>query len=264
MTEINEVRITEILEVIKSSRAISLPLWGKVDGSNLKGDSAASVVTVIDQEVEEFFKKEFARVEPSIDFVGEEYGGNRDAERFWLIAPIDGTGHYVRGTPFCTTMVSLIEHGEVTFSAIYHFVTDEMYYAIKGGGAWRNSEKISVSNRPITESYLVFESKIHKPENMIICNKLREKSAMITMVCSGYEHCMVACGQLEARITLDGYGQDYDFAPGALLIREAGGVVTNINSDVYDYRNTNYIAANPKMFTALTVGESAIFPINKL
>ena len=262
MTELIGIRITEILDIVKASRAISLPLWGNVDGSNLKGESAASVVTVIDQEVEEFLKKEFARVEPTIDFVGEEYGGNREAERFWLIDPIDGTGHYVRGTPFCTTMVSLIEYGEVTFSAIYHFVTDTMFYAIKGGGAWKDDVKISVSTRPITESYLVFESKIHKPENMIICNKLREKSAMISMVCSGYEHCMVASGQLEARITLDGYGQDYDFAPGTLLIHEAGGVVANIGSTLYDYRNTNYIAANPAIFTELTNGENPIFPIS--
>lgn len=261
MSELMGIRITEILEIIKASRAISLPLWGKVDGSNLKGDSAASVVTVIDQEVEEFLKKEFARVEPTIDFVGEEYGGNREAERFWLIDPIDGTGHYVRGTPFCTTMVSLIEHGEVTFSAIYHFVTDEMYYATKGGGAWKDDVKISVSSRPITQSYIVFESNIQKPENMALYQKLCKKSAMITMVCSGYEHCMVASGQLEARLTYDGYGQDYDFAPGALLIREAGGMVANIGSETYDYKNTNYIAANPQVFTALASGENAIFPI---
>ena len=261
MSELTAVRITEILEIIKSSRSISLPLWGNVDGSNLKGDSAASVVTVIDQEVEEFLKKEFAQIEPTIEFVGEEYGGNRNAERFWLIDPIDGTGHYVRGTPFCTTMVSLIEHGEVTFSAIYHFVTDEMYYAIKGGGAWKDDVKISVSNRPITQSYVVFESNITKPENMALYQKLREKCATISMVCSGYEHCMVACGQLEGRLTYDGYGQDYDFAPGTLLIREAGGMVSNIGSETYDYKNTNYIAANPQVFIALTSGENAIFPI---
>ena len=261
MSELTGVRITEILEIIKASRAISLPLWGKVDGTNLKGDSAASVVTIIDQEVEEYLKKEFAQIEPTIDFVGEEYGGNRDAERFWLIDPIDGTGHYVRGTPFCTTMVSLIEHGEVTFSVIYHFVTDTMFYAVKGGGAWRNSEKIFVSNRPIAQSYIVFESNIKKTENMAFYHKLREKCVMISMVCSGYEHCMVASGQLEGRVTFDGYGQDYDFAPGTLLIREAGGTVANIGSTTYDYRKTNYIAANPDVFTSLTKGETAIFPI---
>lgn len=261
MSESHKINVEEILAVIRSSRTFSLPNWGIVDGSQLKDGSAASVVTIADQQVEQFLKTEFARLEPGITFVGEEYGGDRTAERLWLIDPIDGTGHYVRGTPFCTTMVSLIEYGEVTFSAIYHFVTDTMFYATKGGGAWRETQRLSVSSRPYGQSYITFETKLDIPENMSLCNRLRAKSGMITMVCSGYEHCMVASGQLEARITYDGYGQDYDFAPGTLLIREAGGMVANIGVATYDYRNTNYIAANPLVFAALTRGNEAIFPI---
>lgn len=62
---------------------------------------------------------------------------------------------------------------------------------------------------------------------------------------------MVASGKLDARIQFDPWGYDYDFAAGSLLVAEAGGVVTNINSSEYDYRNLDFIAASPKVYKGL-------------
>ena len=78
---------------------------------------------------------------------------------------------------------------------------------------------------------------------------------------SGFEFAMVASGKLDGRLCFDSYGKDYDFAPGSLLVEEAGGVVANIGSREYDYRNGNFIAANPLVFKQLTEGPDAIFPI---
>jgi fructose-1,6-bisphosphatase/inositol monophosphatase family enzyme len=61
----------------------------------------------------------------------------------------------------------------------------------------------------------------------------------------------VASGKLEARICFDGFGEDWDFAPGALLVKEAGGIVRNIGSDSYDYRNHNYIAGSKAVYEDL-------------
>ncbi len=253
----------KFLEAIRSSRSLTLPAHGNVIADDFKGESPASVVTKIDKEVEDYLRDALARVDSTITFVGEEFGGNREAGRFWLCDPIDGTGHFVRGTPFSTTMVALIDNGEAVFSAIYDFALDIMYHAEKGGGAWQDDQAIHVSNRPLTDSYSILETKLHKPNNLELYYKLHAKSCMVNMVCSGYEHAMVAKGQFDARICVDGFGQDYDFAPGALLIQEAGGVVANIGSRTYDYRNTNYIATNSQIFAALTEGESAIFPITE-
>ena len=62
---------------------------------------------------------------------------------------------------------------------------------------------------------------------------------------------MVACGKLDARVGFDPYGKDYDFASGALLVAEAGGIVTNIHKDTYDYRDINHIAGNPVIYEEL-------------
>jgi fructose-1,6-bisphosphatase/inositol monophosphatase family enzyme len=74
---------------------------------------------------------------------------------------------------------------------------------------------------------------------------------------------MVASGKLDGRIMLDPYGKDYDLLPGALLVAEAGGVVANIGSSNYDYKNFNFIAANPAVYHDLTDGNDVIFPLLK-
>jgi fructose-1,6-bisphosphatase/inositol monophosphatase family enzyme len=64
-------------------------------------------------------------------------------------------------------------------------------------------------------------------------------------------------GKIEGRIVYDGFGKDYDFAAGTLLVSEAGGVVKNFGSDKYDYKNLNFIAGNRNTYEVLT-GEDGI------
>lgn len=177
--------------------------------------------------------------------------------------PIDGTGHFVRGLPFCTSMIALIERGRVNFSAIYDFVNDHMYWAELGMGAFCNSERLKVSSRSLGQSYIGWESHLDKEENLQIFMELRNRAILFKAVVSGWEYAMIASGKLDARICFDPYGKDYDFAPGSLLVSEAGGVVANLGSNDYDYRNTNFIAANPVVFKELTEGHEALFPLQK-
>jgi myo-inositol-1(or 4)-monophosphatase len=255
-------KYSDILKIVRSTRDITLPSWGRVEVLNQKDDSAASVVTAIDQEVEQYLATEFKKSFPEVQYVGEEFGGDRTADKFWLVDPIDGTGHYVRGLPYCTTMIALIENGEVSLGIIYDFVNDILYYASKGQGAFANSEPIAVSSREIGQSYVCYESDISKAENFEKYLQFRNLCTPVSHVCAGYEHVLVATGKIEGRIGCDPYGLDYDFAPGALLITEAGGVVTNIGSDQYDYSNPNYIAANPAVHQSLTTGSEALFPVH--
>ena len=177
----------KVLPIIRSTRDMSLPLYGKVEVVAHKDESPNSVVTKVDRDVEEYLKAEFYKIDPTIEFAGEEFGGSRDHKRLWLVDPIDGTLHFVRGMPFCTTMVALIEDGQVTFSAIYDFIHDVMYHAEKGKGAYENGVRISVSDRPINQSVVILETNQSKPGNMEIRNKVREKSAILQMMTAGYE-----------------------------------------------------------------------------
>lgn len=158
-------------------------------------------------------------------------------------------------------MVALIEDGQVVFSAIYDFVNDIMYWAEKGKGAYREDERISVSQRPVRGCCVGIEIKLDKPENEEIRKRVREKALIPSTLTAGYEFTLVATGKIEGRISYDPFGKDFDYVPGTLLVSEAGGVVTNIGSSVYDYRNTNLIAANKAVYDDFTMGDNPIFPI---
>jgi myo-inositol-1(or 4)-monophosphatase len=241
-----------VLPIIREVREMVLPHYGLADIVHKKSTAPSDVVTELDQKVEKFLKDRLAEIYPDIEFVGEEYGGNRDAKKFWLVDPIDGTGHYVRGLPFCSTMLALIEDGAVIFSAIYDFVSDNMYWAEKGKGAFMNETPIQVSSRSIENSYMFYETIYQKEKNQKKFAELASRFHLLKTISAGWEFAMIASGKMEGRISFDPWGKDYDFAPGTFLVSEAGGVVVNINSDKYDYRNTSNIACNKRVFDEIS------------
>lgn len=251
------------LPIFRSVRGILLPKYGHAETVRGKSDSPVDVVTEVDEAVEAYLAQALERALPHISFVGEEGGGDRAAKQFWLCDPIDGTAHYVRGTPFCTSMLSLIDEGRVVFSAIYDFLNDKMYFAERGEGAYCEGTKLSVSDRPLHKAYLDIETKITNPENARIYHALRDRAVVFKTISAGFEFMMIASGKFEARIQLDPWGEDYDFAPGSLLIEEAGGKVANIGSKTFDYKNLNAIMANPVVFKELTEGPDALFPVTQ-
>lgn len=252
-----------VLPLLRDAREFLMSKWGTAEITHQKEGSPVNIVTAVDVQVEQQVKTALEKIFPDISFVGEEQGGNRSANRFWLMDPIDGTQHYVRGLPFCTSMLALVEDGRVMFSAIYDFVNDHMYFAERGSGAYRDTTQLQVSNRSLKESYVAWESNQQKEKNRTMTQHMRERAILFNSVSAGWEFAMVASGKLDARICYEPYGKDYDFAPGSFLVSEAGGIVANIGSSEYDYRNTSLIATNPAIFKELTEGESALFPITK-
>ncbi|MDR3558414.1 MAG: inositol monophosphatase [Candidatus Pacebacteria bacterium] len=256
----------QVIRMVRGTRAMLLPHWGRIVATRQKDSSAASVVTALDEEVERYYARELKKIDPEADFVGEEFGGDRKAKRFWIADPIDGTAHYIRGLPFCTTMLALIEEARVNFSIIYDFINDIVYHARRGEGAYMNDERIHVSERPVTDSYAAYESQFEdpaKPENMEKFLKFNKKTKFFRAITSGYEYILVATGKLEGRICFNPYGEDYDYAPGSLLVSEAGGIVANIGSTKYDFNDYNFIAANKALYKEWTEGEDSIFPTLK-
>ena len=224
--------------------------FGKVEAVAFKS-SPTDLVTELDRKTEQFLADRFKKLYPDIDFFGEEFGGNDKAERFWLVDPIDGTNQFIRGNPFATTMVSLIESGQVVFALIYNFITKEMCVAEKGKGATMNGEPIHVSGRDFQRAEVGFETNLKKKENGEKFLAVAAKCSIIRTHNSGYEHLLVATGRMEARACLDPSGKDWDYAPGSLLVSEAGGIVRNLGSGSYDFRNHDFIAGNPIVFEEL-------------
>ncbi|MDO8483020.1 MAG: inositol monophosphatase [bacterium] len=250
-----------ILPIVQRTREMLLPHFGNTGFRDKQSGATEDIVTELDTRVEQFFKDEFAKIYPAIPFVGEEYGGNRTSEKFWLVDPIDGTSSFVRGLPFCTTMVTLVEKGEVIFSVIYDFVNDIMYSAEKGTGAYANGKPIHVSDRPLRQARVAWWANLENPEQLRAYLSLTKRCHTFHTGASGIEFTMIASGKLDGTIYLNPGSKDYDVAAGAFLVSEAGGIVANIGKKTYDYTNISFIAANPIIFGGLTDGPNAIFPL---
>ena len=102
-------------------------------------------VTQADREAEQAIVEILGRATPEVGFLGEEFGAKGPQERRWIVDPIDGTRNFVRRIPIWAVLIGLEEDGDVTAGVIHNPVTDEMYAAYRGGGAYANGERIHVS-----------------------------------------------------------------------------------------------------------------------
>jgi len=217
---------------------------------HLKDDNSA--VTEMDTFVESELAKALKKIDSSIPFGGEEGGVDFDKPTYWLVDPIDGTEPFIRGMPFATNMISLIDRKESIFAVIYNFNIGDFYVAIKGHGATCNGHPIHVSNRPPNRAWITFSATTGKPGTYGLGDRLNQQVLSVRRYgAGGYDYTMVASGALEGRVAFNGHGHEWDFAPGTLLVKEAGGMVANINSSTYDFRNYDHIAANPVVFDTL-------------
>ena len=113
-------------------------------------------VTQADREAESAIVEILARACPDYGILGEEHGrrGNQDAR--WIVDPIDGTRNFVRRIPIWAVLIALEERGELTVGVIHAPATGEIYTARRGAGAWRNGERIGVSEIGVmSEAFLV-------------------------------------------------------------------------------------------------------------
>lgn len=250
-----------VLPIIRSVRGMVLPHYGNIAFQEKRSHKRFDQVTELDARVEDFLRTELHKVHPAIGFVGEESGGNKNMGRFWLADPIDGTDHFIRGLPFCTTMLALVENGAVVFSAIYDFVNDILYSAEKNRGATANGKPIRVAERTLRQSRIDWSANLEDAENLKRFLMLQKNTYPFHVGPTGYVCALIASGKLDGLVYSSFAYNDYDIAPGTFLIKEAGGIVANIGSREYDYRNLNFIAANPIVFRELTEGPDAIFPI---
>ena len=241
----------KVVPILKEAGRELAAGFGKAKVERQKSGRAVDVVTKLDESTEKFIYQQLKKLYPEIGFWGEEFGGNKKQKKFWLLDPIDGTAHFVRGVPFCTTMLALVENGQVVFSAINDFLRDDFYSAEKGSGAKKNGRPIHVSKRALKDAYFSHEINLGIRKNLDLFAKLREKPMMFNTISCGFEFPLVATGKIEGRIMIDAFGGDHDYAAGSLLVKEAGGVVVNIGKNSYDYKNHSFLAVNRVVFKEL-------------
>jgi len=196
-------------------------------------------VTQADRDAERAVVEILGTAFPDCGFLGEEFGAKGSQERRWIIDPIDGTRNFVRHVPIWAVLIGLEEAGEITAGAIYNPVTDEMYSAHRGGGAFLNGERIRVS--PIAD--LAQATFLHAGLGIVRKAGWWDGFARLidgTLSQRGpgdyLGYALVASGKGEIYAELD--LKPWDLAPCKIVVEEAGGRFTDFEGRPTIYSGT--------------------------
>lgn len=205
----------------------------------------ANFVTTYDKRVQDELERRLVRIIPGAAFAGEE-GDNfiipKEGYTF-VVDPIDGTTNFIYDYHMSCISVGLVKDGKQCAGVVYNPYLDEMYTAIKGKGAYLNGRRLSVSSTPFERSLALFGTAPYNEElrekSFKIAYALFEKSADVRRSGSAaIDLCAVAAGR--ANIFVELILSPWDFAAGALMVTEAGGVVSDANGKelILDKKNS--------------------------
>ncbi|MEX2629901.1 MAG: inositol monophosphatase family protein [Tistlia sp.] len=233
--------------------------FGEVENLQVSKKGPADFVSAADIKAEQVLRKELSRARPDYGFLMEESGGTDPkpgCDRRWIVDPLDGTTNFLHGLPHFAISVGLAEGDEIVAGVIYDPIKDELFWAEKGGGAFLNDRRLRVSSRRQLSEGL-FATGIpflgsSKDDGVF----LRELTAVMQSS-SGVRRWGVASLDLAyvAAGRFDGFWEQglspWDFAAGILLVREAGGIVTDIAGDRVALDGHSVIAANDHLHRLL-------------
>ena len=226
---------------------------------------AHDYVSYVDKGSEKMIVSRLREIMPEAGFITEEGTAKDDvsainhqpSDFFWVVDPLDGTTNFIHGFAPYAVSIALCKGREIVVGVVYEIVSDECFYAWKGGGAYcemrnekgemRDVKSLKVGTSGINDALLClqlpYNSDAYKPVITRLINHFYGNVGSIRMIGSAaIALCYVAAGRL------DGYAERYigqwDFMAGALIVMEAGGRVTNYAGDAFFMEGDSVIATN--------------------
>ena len=225
--------------MIKASEKASKSLirdFGEVENLQVSVKGPLDFVTNTDIKVEKILIEDLTKSKQNFSILSEETGfiKNKDNKNIWIIDTIDGTSNFLHGIPHFAISIALKSNNEIVSGLIYDPIKNEMFYAEKNNGSYLNNKRIKVSKKKDINKCL-FATNGEKFKNSKLHNR-KSGSAALDMA-------YVAAGRY------DGYFQEnlnlWDIAAGVILIKEAGGVLNEV--DLTRNENLEIIASSPNI-----------------
>ena len=222
-----------MIKVAEKASKILIKDFGEIEKLQVSRKGPRDFVTKTDKQVEKMLIDELTKFKKNYSFLTEETGkiNNKDNENIWIIDPIDGTTNFLHGIPHFAICIALKSKDEIISGLIFDPIKNEMFFAEKDKGAYLNNQRLRVSNKNNIEDCL-FSSNNHGV-----------KFSNFNMRCSGcaaLDLAYVACGRLDGffhnKINL------WDVAAGALMVKEAGGIVNDLSE--FNANNINIKASS--------------------
>jgi len=225
----------------------------------VKAKGVNNFVTEVDINAEREIVYHLQKAFPDHAILGEESGliGSAEAEYRWIIDPLDGTTNFIRGIPHYAVSIACMHRGKLEHAVVVDPVRHEEFTASRGRGAQLNGHRIRVSDLASLDGALLgtgIPFKNHSDDKLAAYSKSIE---LLAAQCAGIRRAgaasldlaYVAAGRLDAFWEI-GLAQ-WDIAAGVLLVREAGGLVADIDASDNYLESGNIVCGNPKCFKAV-------------
>ena len=214
-------------------------------------------VTQVDQAAEAAIIETIREYYPDHAILAEESGAAGENEFQWIIDPLDGTTNYIHGFPVFSVSIAVARNGEIEHGVVYDPLRQEIFSASRGQGAQLDGRKIRVSKRTTLQESLVATGFPYRA-NLKYLDRYLEMLKVVMLGTAGVRRpgsaaldlCYVAAGRVDAFFE---FGlSKWDIAAGALIIREAGGRISDFHGNDTYLESGNVVAGNPKTYAALS------------
>ena len=212
-------------------------------------------VSEVDRACEAEIVREIKRFYPDHAILAEESGASGDSDYLWIVDPLDGTSNYLHGIPHFAVSIAVQHKGRTEQAVVFDPMRDELFTAQRGGGAYLNQQRMRVSPRNGLEGAILatafpFRQRQHMKPYLNIFNRLWDQAEDFRRAgTASLDLAYVANGRVDGFFEIG--LKPWDVAAGALLVREAGGVVGDFDGhDDVENRDT-LVAASYKIMTEL-------------
>ncbi|MGB5202513.1 MAG: inositol monophosphatase family protein [Sedimenticolaceae bacterium] len=229
--------------------------FSRLDSLTVSEKQTNDYVSEVDRNAEQAIIETIRRAYPAHAILAEESGEHGKDDFQWVVDPLDGTTNYLHGFPQFAISIALMHRGRLESGVVYDPLRDEMFTADRGGGALLNDRRLRVTDQKGLKGALLgtgipFRDQRYIDAYFEMLKALTRETAGIRRPGSAaLDFAYVAAGRL------DGFWElglsIWDFAAGALLIQEAGGVVSDIGGGSRHFETGNVIAGNIRLHREL-------------
>jgi myo-inositol-1(or 4)-monophosphatase len=232
--------------------------FGELEHLQVSVKGPANFASTADHRSEDTLYKELSRARPGYGFLMEERGvvEGPDKTHRWIVDPLDGTTNFLHGVPLFCIAIALEREGEIVAGVVYNPILDELYTTERGQGAFLNNRRLRVASRRSLGDCLIATGIPHRgregahPRFLAQCAALMRHVAGIRRTgAAAIDLAWVAAGRFDGY--LDQNLGPWDVAAGTLLVREAGGYVTDSKGGRSMLETGSIVAGNPGVHRAV-------------
>ena len=251
--KLSSANINVIVKACRKAAKVLIRDFGEIENLQVSLKGPGDFVTLSDKNVEKILIEELQKARPSYSILSEEIGEIKNDKEFkWIIDPIDGTSNFLHGIPHFGISVGLEHMEEIVCGIIYDPIKDEMFAAEKGNGSYMNNQRIRVSSRSKLKDCLIVTGgpRRNQKDRDLALKEYDKFSSSVDvpvrkMVSASLDMAYVAAGRF------DGMWQRnlnyWDIAAGIIIIKEAGGFVTDFRGENEYIQNKTILVTNSKI-----------------